>query len=301
MRAASVARLSTQSGRHHAARGNLQRRHRPPTPRVCTGCTPVVKQSTQGALEAAGTSLTANGIDFAVGPGQRGGFNLAREAGSGKTAGPFLRPALCPPVPLKVQQTNARLPEGNGAVPLERDCMLRKRQCRPHFRRRTRARRLQQQQHHRTRTNLCTRRHRPLHRLRRRNRRVDHLRGHRHRRGEHHLRLRRQAPSRSPTPSPRPTSPASSSRARASATPSSTSRARRPVRPASASPETATSPFTGFTIQNTLGDGIKVEGGNGVLFDTVQVQLDQPQWPLPTARTVSTRCRARTSWSRTAR
>ena len=40
-------------------------------------------------MEAHGTTLTANGIDFAVGPGQRGGFNLAREAGSGENGRPF--------------------------------------------------------------------------------------------------------------------------------------------------------------------------------------------------------------------
>ncbi len=34
--------------------------------------------------------------------------------------------------------------------------------------------------------------------------------------------------------------------------------------------------FSGFTIQNTLGDAIKVEGGNGVLFDTVKVQWTNP-------------------------
>jgi parallel beta-helix repeat protein len=34
--------------------------------------------------------------------------------------------------------------------------------------------------------------------------------------------------------------------------------------------------FTQFTIQNTLGDAIKVEGANGVLFDTVQAQWTNP-------------------------
>jgi parallel beta-helix repeat protein len=34
--------------------------------------------------------------------------------------------------------------------------------------------------------------------------------------------------------------------------------------------------FTKFTIQNTLGDAIKVEGANGVLFDTVQAQWTNP-------------------------
>ena len=61
--------------------------------------------------------------------------------------------------------------------------------------------------------------------------------------------------------------------------------------------------FESFTSQNTLGDGLKVASGTGVVYSQVQVRWSNasdggPNYPA-TAALPSTRCSRRTCWSTT--